>query len=359
MDTLTTKWLVMATVAGPLALYSDFRYRALPELPVLPPPAELPALSIIVPARNEADNLQQLLPSLASTSYPGPVEIIVVDDNSADETACVARDLGACVISLAGMPEGWSGKTYACHRGAEVARGEWLLFTDADTVHHPRGPEQVVAYAEREGLDGLSLFIRQATSGIADRVTLPVAFAGLFFTLRQAAPVLNGQYILLNRQAYAESGGFAAVAGEAVEDLALGRYLGENGFSVPLLRSDVVGSVHMYEDAFALWQGLIRLSAGSLRWLGARSIITALFVTAAMAPILGLVATVGQPRRRRWALVTWALAAAGFVPWARRFGALWPALLAPLGALVVQAAGIWGLVRRLCGRGMVWKGRRV
>lgn len=359
MITLTTKWLAMATVVGPLALYAEHRYRSLPELPLLPPAAELPALSIIIPARNEANNLQRLLPSLTSTSYPGTVEIIVVDDNSADDTARVARRLGARVISLTGIPEGWSGKTYACHRGAEAARGKWLLFTDADTVHQPQGPEHVVAYAEHKGLDGLSLFIQQMTSGVADRVAFPVAFAGLFIGLEQTAPVLNGQYVLLSRQAYAQSDGFAAVAGEVMEDLALGRHLHVNGFHVPLLRSDAVAFVQMYDDPAALWQGLVRLSSGSLRWLGARSIMTALFVTAAMAPILALLATFSQRQRRGWALASWALASAGFVPWARRFGAAWPALLAPVGALAVQAAGIWGLARRLSGRGMAWKGRRV
>lgn len=364
MLTLTTKWLSMATLAGPLAFYSERRYRALPQLPPLPPPQALPPLSIIIPARNEAENLGRMLPSLVAASYPGAVEVIVVDDNSCDETADVARSLGAKVISLTDIPEGWRGKTYACHQGAEAAGGEWLLFADADTVHHPQGPAQVVAYAEREGVDGLSLFVRQVTSGIGDRLALPVAFAGLFLSVERESSVLNGQYILLSRDVYTKSGGFAGIAGEALEDLALGRRLRACGFRVPLLRSDIAASVQMYGGASALWQGLVRLGAGSLRWFGARSIIAILFVTGVMAPILALVATLRSGQRRRWAVASWAMVAAGFVPWARRFGGrslggVWPALLAPVGALVVQAAAVWGLARRFAGLGIPWKGRRV
>ena len=285
--------------------------------------------------------------------------MIVVNDNSTDETVNVARKLGAKVISLDGLPEGWSGKTYACHRGAEAATGDWLLFTDADTVHDPYGPACVVAYAESEGLDGLSLFIRQSTSGTVDSVALPVAFAGLFVGLSVGDAVLNGQYILLSRNTYTRSGGFATVAGEILEDIALGRYLAVSGYHVPLLRSDGVAFVRMYADGSALWQGLVRLGAGSLRWFGVRAILTAIFVTGVMAPILVLVTTVWQRRNRRWAVVSWVAVAASFVPWARRFGAVWAALLAPVGALLLQSAAVWGLISRLVGRDIPWKGRRL
>ena len=349
----------MAAFAGPLALYSERRYRALAKLPQTPLPPALPALSIIIPARNESENLGRLLPSLTSIIYPGSVEVIVVDDSSTDETAGVARDLGARVISLDGLPEGWSGKAYACHRGAEAATGEWLLFTDADTVHSPCGPARVVAYAESEGLDGLSLFISHVTSGTADSVALPVAFAGLFVGLRGDSSVINGQYVLLSWNAYTKSGGFRAVARELLEDLALGQHLRGGGFRVPLLRGDGVASVHMYPDSIAVWQGLIRLGAGSLRWFGMRAILTVLFVTGVMAPILTLLVTVWQGRNRRWAVASWIAVAMSFVPWARRFGAVWPALLAPVGALLLQLAAVWGLVCRFVGRGVQWKGRRL
>ena len=78
--------------------------------------------------------MHNLLPTLTNVRYPGPYEVIVVDDNSADETAVIAESYGARVISLGTLPAGWLGKPRACHHGASAANGEWLLFTDADTL---------------------------------------------------------------------------------------------------------------------------------------------------------------------------------------------------------------------------------
>lgn len=349
----------MAFLAGPLALYSERRFRNLPILPQLDSPLALPALSIIVPARNESANLQQLLPLLTTTSYPGKLELIVVDDNSTDETACIANRYGARVIQLNDLPKGWSGKTYACHQGAMAASGEWLLFTDADTIHHPCGPAQAVAYSIVNGLDGLSIFLRQITSMGLDGLALMVAFAGLFAGLGADNAIMNGQYILLRRDAYQSTGGFSSVAGESLEDLALGRLLLEKGYRVPLLRSDYAAQVQMYTDNSNLWQGLARFGAGSLRWLGARSLVTALFITGVMTPILALVTAFPLRQKRKWAVASWVMIALSFVPWARRFGSIRLAFLAPFGALFVQVASVYGLTRRLFGRGTIWKGRKV
>jgi chlorobactene glucosyltransferase len=354
-----SNWVSMAFLAGPLALYSEHRYRNLPELPQQTSLHALPTLSIIVPARNEAANLQRLLPSLTTTSYPGVSELLVVDDNSTDETARIATRHGVQLIRLNDLPEGWSGKTYACHQGALVASGEWLLFTDADTIHHPCGPAQAVAYANACGLDGLSIFFRQITSKGLDGLALQVAYAGLFVGLGADNAIINGQYILLRRDVYENSGGFSSVAGESMEDLALGHRLRAEGYHVPLLRGDHAAAVQMYTDTTSLWQGLVRLGAGSLRWLGARSLITALFITGVMTPILALVTAFSLRQKRKWAVASWVVIALSFVPWARRFGSVRLALLAPLGALMVQAAAVWGLVRRLLGRGTRWKGRQV
>ena len=349
----------MALLAGPLALYSERRFRSLKELPQLTSPPNLPALSIIVPARNEEVNLQRLLPSLTNITYPGYSEIIVVDDNSTDETASIALRHGVRVIQLNDLPEGWAGKTNACHQGAVAATGEWLLFTDSDTIHHPCGPAQAVAYADDRGLDGLSIFFRQITSKGLDRLVLQVAFAGLFVGLAADDAIINGQYILLRRDVYEDSGGFSAVAGESMEDLALGHRLQAKGYQVPLMRSDAVASVQMYTDITSMWHGLIRIGSGSLRWLEERSILTVLFITGVMTPILAVIKAFRLRQNRKWALASWVVIALSFVPWARRFGSSWLALLAPLGALMVQSAAVLGIVRRLFGQGTRWKGRRV
>ena len=348
-----------ALLASPIALASEHRYRRLPVLPLKPQVKELPSLSIIIPARNEASNLSRLLPSLAKTSYPGTIELIVVDDCSSDKTAQIAQSHNLKLIRLSQLPDGWSGKTYACHQGANAASGEWLLFTDADTIHHTDGPASSVAYAVANGLDGLSIFFKHNTSGVIDTLALSVAFAGLFVGLGKDIPIINGQYFLVRRKTYQEVNGFASVAGERLEDLAIGRRLRQKGYVIPLLRSEAVAEVQMYIDIKSLWQGLSRFSPGSLRWLGTRSILVALFITGVMTPILALISALTSHRSRKWAALSWATVSVAFIPWMRRFGHPRLALLAPLGALLVQAASIFGIARRVLGLGTLWKGRRV
>jgi len=349
----------MAFLTAPLAIISEQRYRALPSLAGELTGDRLPSLSIIVPARNEAANLPRLLSSLNAIRYPGPYEVIVVDDNSCDQTACLAEQAGARVIRLDHLPDGWLGKPYACHQGAQAARGEWLLFTDADTVHSVGGPAKAVDHATVRQLDGLSAFIGQSFSGSWDRLALMTAYAGLFFSLQPNQGALNGQYILLNRSAYEACGGFQLVAREPIEDVALGRHLRKKGYIVPLYRSTEIASVHMYSDRKNLWQGLSRLGSGTLSWLGAGAIVTALLITGTMVPILAMLNALRRGRKAPMAMASWLAITMGFLPWARRFETFSLAFLAPFGALIVQAAGVWGLIARLSGRGVPWKDRSV
>ena len=223
----------------PLLARAERVYGNLPQLTEQTGMAESSSLSIIVPARNEENNLRRLLPSLECQNYPGEMEIVVVDDHSSDDTAdvvtCEVRDT-RCATKLlcAGpLPAGWLGKPHASHTGAKAARGKWLLFTDADTVHEPFSAVSSVTFAEAHGLDGLSIFPRQETRGFLDGAVLMVAFAGLFAGLRRSTKMLNGQYVLVRRDVYEASGGFAAVRSEMMDDLAYGNLLAEQGYKVP------------------------------------------------------------------------------------------------------------------------------
>ena len=167
---------------------------------------------------------------------------------------------------------------------------------------------------------------------------------------------MNGQYILLRRESYFQSGGFAAVRGEPLEDLALAHLLKKTGFRVPLVRGETVGRVRMYDDLRHVWHGMTRLGAGSLKWSGIGALWTALYITGALIPILAIPAGLsGMP----WGGVIglWALAIVLLLPWARRFGAWYLAFVAPFGALFVQLAAVSGLAGKMLGRGVRWKGR--
>jgi chlorobactene glucosyltransferase len=349
----------LSFLALPLGLKAERAYQAMPSLPHLSSDDRLPMLSIIVPARNEAANLRRLLPLLQELHYPGSYEVVVVDDNSTDRTAAIAAAHGARVISLESLPPGWLGKPHACHQGALAAEGEWLLFTDADTLHAADGPAQAVAYAVQHRLDGLSIFLRQECKNLVDRLPLTAAFAGLFAGLGRSNKLLNGQYILLRGQVYRDSGGFAAVRDEPLEDLALGDRLSRLGYQVPIMRGEETASVEMYDSASQVWHGMARLGSGTLNWSGFGAVLTAVFITALMSPLITAIGVLTGRLNRKWLPVTWLAATISMVNWARRFGSPGWSILAPVGAGLVQAAAIWGLISRLLGRSLRWKGRRV
>lgn len=345
--------------APPLALWADQQYRSLPRLDPFSPNTPLPSLSIIIPARDEQANLLRLLPRLQRLRYPGELEIIVADDGSSDLTAQVARAYGAKVLRIACLPTGWYGKPHGCHAAAQLALGDWLLVIDADTDIDPYGPARAVAHAERCGLDALTVFLRQQCGSAVDQLALAAAHAGLFATIQPTKNLLNGQFMMFRRSTYFDSGGFAAVRQHMFEDLAFGHHLASLGYEVRAFDGEDIGSVRMYDDTRSLWRGMGRLGTETFRWTRWRSFPTVILVTALMSPLVTLIGVVLGQLDRRWLPATWLAATAAGLPWLQRFGnpVLAPAI--PFGALFVQLAAVWGLVNKLLGRGLLWKGRRV
>jgi cellulose synthase/poly-beta-1,6-N-acetylglucosamine synthase-like glycosyltransferase len=335
-------------------------FRRLQRVPNIKVVSELPSISIIIPARDEMHNLKVILPSLIDLHYPGKSEILVVDDHSGDDTGRIAKSFGVQVLNLDHeLPQGWKGKPYACHQGALIARGDWFLFTDADTVHTKDGISRVVLHAEQENLDGLSLFIKQQAVSWIDGTALDAAFAGLFAGWSASNHMLNGQFILIRRGVYFASGGFESVRNEVLEDVALGNLLDSYGYRLQVLKGDDVARVHMYGNQKQMFLGLSRLGAGSLQWEGIWAGLTALHVTALMSPLISLLGVIMGRLRWFWFPVTWSMASLSLFPWSRRSGASNRALFAPLGALVVLVAALYGLINRLFRRGVLWKGRKV
>lgn len=340
-----------------LALYGFRRARRLPVLPLRRVQDPLPTLSMVIPARNEASNLRRLLPSLGRLRYPGTLEIIVVDDQSQDETAQVAATFGARVLRIERLPDGWLGKPYAAHQGAMAARGEWLLFTDADTWHAPDSAASAVAWALAHKVDGLTLFPAFDTRNVLEAAVLAASFAGLFASLPASEDFVNGQYLLIQRESYSRVGGFEAVKDQMLEDLAFGFRLRAFGYHVPMLDGRKALRVSMYSDFRHMLNGMSRLSAGTLSRLGWRRWLAVLLITWLAAPSPGI-----RPgaRNSRWEIVAgWASSGLALLPWAWRMGRPEAAWLAPLGAAFVAVAGLRGLLQRGIGSGIPWKERRV
>ncbi len=347
-----------AAIAGGLSVLGYQRARMLPVPPPVPSDRPLPALSIIVPARNEADQLPDLLQSLRQLQYPGPLEIWVVDDGSTDGTGEIAQAWGAQVIRVEGPPAGWLGKPYALHQGALQARGEWLLFTDADTRHAPDSAARVMGWAIEHGLDGVTLFPAFEVRNTMEAAVISVAFAGWFAALTDFQGIINGQYLLIRRSTYEASGGFAAVRGELLEDLALGRRLQRSGYRVALVNGRPLVRARMSRSLGHLWQAMARWSGGALDQPPERRLLAVLLV-AGMATPLRLLWPSGHPAALIGYGASWLIAALGLLLWARRIGSPSASILAPLGATLVASAGIYGWLSTGLGWGLSWKGRHV
>ena len=206
------------------------------------------------------DNVE--LSVASGTTNPGRIEAIVVDDHSTDGTRQVAERFPVQVIAADPLAEGWSGKCNACWKGARVAKGKWLLFTDADTVHEPSSILQGILEAEETGAALLSYSPKQEVYGFAERALMPVIFAELAATYRpkevsdpnSPAAAANGQYLLVRRDVYDAVGGHAAVATAILEDVELARRVKQAGYRLQFRTSDVVRT-RMYRTFRDMWEG--------------------------------------------------------------------------------------------------------
>jgi 4,4'-diaponeurosporenoate glycosyltransferase len=206
--------------------------RRVPTCPLAQPNSAV-HLSIVVPARNEEQNLPRLLASIAESSIR-PTEVLVVDDDSTDDTAAIAQRFGARVLISALLPAGWTGKSWACQQGAQSATGDLLLFLDADTYFVPGGLDRVIACWLREQDRRLVLSLLPYHEMAAAFEQLSIVFnllmaagAGGFGPV--AAPRLFGQSLLIAKEIYFAAGGHSAVRGIVLENLRFAETLRRTG----------------------------------------------------------------------------------------------------------------------------------
>jgi len=226
------------------------------------PKTSTPQLSVIVPARNEEASLGTCLESLVSQTGVD-FEIIVVNDHSADRTREIAESFKQVrVIDAAHLSEGWTGKNNAVATGAREARGQWMLFTDADTVHTPGSLVRALKEAKDNKADVLSYSPEQIAVTFWEMAILPVIFAELarrFPPSKVSDPnspeaAANGQFILIRREVYGAIGGHTAVASEILEDVALARRVKAAGYKLRFRYSESVRT-RMYRNFAQLREG--------------------------------------------------------------------------------------------------------
>jgi chlorobactene glucosyltransferase len=295
----TLPWIVPPVVA----LVRSRNSRSLDDVSAVAPD-RAPLVSVIIPARNERRNIERCVRSVLATRYP-LLEVIVVNDHSTDETGAIARTIARdderlVVIDAPDLPDGWFGKQWACATGARVARGELLLFTDADTRHEPDLLPRAVNALRDRGASLLSIAGHQEMHSFWERIVQPQMFALLSVryggtehvsNARRAEDVIaNGQFILVRRDAYDAVGGHAAVRDRVAEDMALGQELFRIGRRVVLMLALRQLSTHMYASLREVVDGWRKniVAGGRHAALGGRagrSVYPALLLA---IPVIGL-----------------------------------------------------------------------
>src|ERR1700683_570010 len=237
-------------------------------MPAILPDSARPAVSVIVPARNEEACLDACLQSLAAQGGI-TLEIIVVDDHSTDRTRDVALSFSnrqVRLIEAGPLPPGWTGKNNAVIAGSRTARGEWLLCTDADTIHLPGSLTRSLEEAKRHGASLLSYSPEQIVKSFWEKAIMPLIFAELAASYRpsqvsdphSSAAAANGQYILITREAYDAVGGHAAVAANLLEDVALARAVKQSGRNIFFRYAADAVQTRMYRSFSQLREGWIK-----------------------------------------------------------------------------------------------------
>lgn len=235
-------------------------------------PHSAPLVSIILPARDEERNIHRCVTSLLDQDYPH-YELIVVDDDSTDATPCILDEIAQThphadrlwVLRLRELRSGWAGKPHALHSGIQEAHGDWLLFTDADTWHAPDTLRLTLASACEEHVDMLSLGTLQELPGFWEKVVMPMIYLGIIMQYpvnkindpHSSIALANGQYILIRRSVYEQSGGYARpdMRATLLDDRDLARLVKRQGFRLRLFDGRDLVHVRMYQGLRETWKG--------------------------------------------------------------------------------------------------------
>ena len=330
----------------------------------------------VVPARNEAEHIAQAVGSLLTQRWDGQVHVIVVDDGSTDGTAEVARRAAAAagaenrltVICGEALPQGWSGKLWAMSQGVRAAQRlepQYLLFTDADIEHAEDSVSALVAQAERQRRDLVSVMVRLSSVTWAERCLIP-AFVFFFFKLYPPAWIAErgrrtagaaGGCILIRPAALARAGGLEAIRGAIIDDCALAARVKASGGSLWLGLSSTTRSLRVYGSFGEIGAMISRTAFNQLRhswWLLGAS-LAGLALTYVTPPLLVASAA---PLCMGLGAAAWLLMTIAYLPMVRFYGLPHGyALLLPVVAIFYAGATLHSAVRYAAGRGGQWKGR--
>jgi chlorobactene glucosyltransferase len=355
----------------------------LPRLAAASPPApgRAPPIAVIVPARNEEENIRRCLESLVAQDYPaGRLRILVVDDHSQDATASIVGAMASRhgqveLLRSPPLPAGWVGKSHACWCGARAVlrETEWLCFVDADVTLAPAALSSAVHATTLRNLDLLSLAPHQQLRSFAERLILPCGLILLSFlqNLRRLQArtgrdvTATGQFLMVRRDVYDAAGGHAAVCGVICEDLELARRVKTAGYSVLLMGGENLVAARMYTGWETLWPGLAKNLIDTFGGpVATIAVALAAFVLAWAAVVIPLVDLAGWRLGVSGAGIALCLAlAASGAAFGLHIAAtsyfripFWYGLIFPLGYSVGAVMAVDSVRLRLRGK-VTWKGR--
>lgn len=348
------------------------------------PPANVPLVSVCIPARNEENNIRRCVEAILEQDYPN-LEVIVLDDRSTDATLTLLKDIASrdsrlLPISGSDLPAGWAGKPHALYQTVSVARGEWLCFVDADTFLAPNALSSVFAKALETEADLFTVMTRQILGSFWERTVMPLVMTALSvgFSPRKVNDpqrrdaVANGQFIFIKRSVYDLVGGHERIKDQIVEDKALSELVKWSGHRLVIADGRDVVSTRMYTSLETMWEGWTKnIYLGlrdhpSLLLLGAfgatLALIAALFLP--IWPLLGLSWYMQGGGWMALLVIVEALLVWGYLIWIRAQVAQEMgisrgyAFLTPLGAGVFAAMMLTSAWKVVSGQGVTWRGRK-
>jgi chlorobactene glucosyltransferase len=349
-----------------------------------PPEPPYPLVSVIIPARNEENNIRRCVEAILAQDYPN-FECFVLDDRSTDSTPVILAELSARdsrLVILAGseLPRGWAGKPHALYQAQKSATGEWLLFIDADTFLEPSAISTSLAFARQTGADLFTVLTRQLMGTFWEKTILPLVMTALSvgFSPRKVNDpktrdaIANGQFIFIKRAVYDAIGGHEKLKGSIVEDKAISEQVKWNGYRLVVADGQPIASTRMYTNFPQMWEGWTKnIYLGlsdhpGLLLLGAFGAFLAV-VAALFMPIWPILGIIWWMNGGGWmalavtaeALLVWVYLIAIRVKASQAMGISgWYALTLPLGAGVFAAMMFTSAWKVLSGQGVTWRGRR-
>jgi hopene-associated glycosyltransferase HpnB len=334
-----------------------------------PEPAHWPSVVAVVPARNEADVIARSVGSLLAQDYPGPFRIVLVDDQSEDGTAKAARKLAGAdkleIVSGSPRPAGWAGKVWAMKQGTETAgTPDYIWFTDADIDHKPDNLRSLVARAEQKHLVLTSLMVKLHCKRFVEAYLIP-AFVFFFDMLypfawvnepKNRTAAAAGGCMLVKRGALEAAGGVDVIAGEIIDDCALGRALKAQG-PIWLGLTERASSIRPYAGLQEIRRMIARSAYAQLGYspLALAGTLLGMVVVYVAAPCFALF-TRESPQAS--GILAWAAMALAYQPILKfyRVSPLWGAAM-PLIGLIYSLFTLDSAIQHWRGRGGMWKGR--